>query len=114
MGKSVEQQLEHELCFLYKNHALPVIIKVEQQIEQGLWIENHAPLVVMRVEQLVEHGLCYFLRQPCTAYIVRVEPKQTSVSFGSLKTMLRLVSNEMNKSWYIVSVLWDTILHQLS
>ena len=40
------------------NHALPVIIKVEQQMEQGLWIENHAPLVVMRLEQQVEHGLC--------------------------------------------------------
>ena len=42
-----------------ENHALSVIIKVEQQMGQGLWIENHAPLVVMRVEQRVEHGLCY-------------------------------------------------------
>ena len=87
-----------------ENHALSVIIKVEQQMGQGLWIENHAPLVVMRVEQQVEHGLCYFFRQPCTAYVVRVEPKQTSVSFRSLKTMLRLVSNELSKSWNIESV----------
>ena len=46
----VEQQLEHELCFLYRKPALSVIIIVEQQMEQGLWIENHDPLVVMRVD----------------------------------------------------------------
>ena len=87
-----------------ENLALPVIIKIEQQMEQGLWIEKHAPLVVMRVEQRVEHGLCYCFRQPCIAYIVRVTPKQTMVSFRSLKTMLRLVSNELNKSFNIVSI----------
>ena len=84
--------------------SLPVIIKVEQQMEQGLWIGNHAPLVVMRVVQRVEHGLCYFTRQPCIAYIVRVEPQQTMVSFRSLKTMLRLLSYKLNKSWNIMSV----------
>ena len=83
--------------------SLPVIIKVEQQMEQGLWIGNHAPLVVMRVEQQVEHGL-FFFRQPCIAFIVRVEPQQTMVSFRSLKTMFRLLSYELNKSWNIVSV----------
>ena len=41
-----------------ENHALPANIKVEQQMEQGLWFGNHAPLDVMRVEQRVEHDLC--------------------------------------------------------
>ena len=84
--------------------SLPVIIKVEQQMEQGLWIWNHASLVVMRVEQRVEHDRCYFFRQPCIAYIVRVDPQQTMVSFRSLKTMFRLLSYELNESWNIVSV----------
>ena len=59
-------------------------MKVEQQKEQSLRIGNHAPLVVMRVEQRVEHGLFYFFQRPCIAYIVRVEPQQTTVSFRSL------------------------------
>ena len=44
-----------------ENNALPFIIRVKQQLQQGLRaIGNYAPLVVMRVERQVDHGLCFY------------------------------------------------------
>ena len=54
------QHLEHGLCFFHRIHANPVVMSINNSLDIASvsFMGNHAPHVVMRVEQNLENGLC--------------------------------------------------------
>ena len=60
----LEQQLEVFVISM-ENHALPFVLKAEQQLEHGLCL--FAAPIVRRVLQELEHGFCKYNEKSCSA-----------------------------------------------